>query len=177
LFLLDIHDLSQLFRVISPPTAEELLAFERGDSGCIQVSVKKGKFRLDYNNSSTSNFNREAIEEFTKDFQRLVTQSGWYRDKINDCPIPDEYLTNKSIIEAAKHHFDHIKKRYKEEVQNPIPGQKEKKQEESARSRRKTVVRFYETVLNVYSFNLNRSCIEVGRPWSKESHIYSAIVI
>jgi hypothetical protein len=144
LFLLDIPSLSDLSQVIGPPTKEELLAFKRRDIGCIQITAKQGEFRLDYNSSSKSDFNREALDVFIEDFTEKISE-GWYRDKVNDCHIEGDFLQREYILLAVDQHFQYVKQRYMKEVKNPVQGQKAREQQAAARSRRKTwvLIRFY----------------------------------
>lgn len=84
-------------------------------------------------------FNIEAVEVFAEDFLRRVKE-GWYQDP----PVPEEFLTETSVISAVTDHLKHVFSVYKRvsSPNTPDNRQKEAKRlERASRSVRKSQVR------------------------------------
>lgn len=55
----------ELVKLPPPLTKSEINAFERGDDGCIEISI--AKFRLDFKQDRDSAFNKTAVTILAKD--------------------------------------------------------------------------------------------------------------
>lgn len=122
----------ELVKLPPPLTKSEINAFERGDDGCIEISI--AKFRLDFKQDRDSAFNKTAVTILAKDLIDRVKIDNWYPTP----PIPDKYLVQGYVEMLFYNHFKYVATRMRQ--YDEASPERNARLKENARSARKTRV-------------------------------------
>lgn len=119
--------------LLPPPlTSSEILAYTRGDEGCVTITIEN--FRVDLEQPRDSPFNREAMSIVAKNLITCV-KDGWYTTP----RIPSRYLKQDYIELSLYNHLKYVKAEYRK-LKDRSQSSRMNELKAGARSSRKTRV-------------------------------------